>query len=50
MELDSSLIPEIVPTFGLQGELSIDAANKIGLTPGTKSPIGLVISLIMHYP
>jgi len=34
--IEPSLIPEIVPTFGLQGELSIDAAKKIGLTPGTK--------------
>jgi xylulokinase len=34
--IESSLIPDIVPTFGLQGELSVEAANKIGLTPGTK--------------
>ena len=35
-DMDSSLIPDIVPTFGLQSELSQDAANEIGLTPSTK--------------
>ena len=34
--IEPSLIPDIVPTFGLQGELSVEAANKLGLTPGTK--------------
>lgn len=34
--IDPSLIPDIVPTFGLQGEIREEAANKIGLTSGTK--------------
>lgn len=35
-KIDASLIPEIVPTFGLQSELTKEAANEIGLTPGTQ--------------
>ena len=34
--IDSSLIPEIVPTFGLQAEITENAAIEIGLKPGTK--------------
>ncbi|MDX9881325.1 MAG: FGGY family carbohydrate kinase [Prolixibacteraceae bacterium] len=33
---DSNLIPEIVPTFSVQGELSKQAANELGLVPGIK--------------
>ncbi len=35
-DMDSALIPDIVPTFGLQGELSQNAAKETGLIPGTK--------------
>ncbi|REE01570.1 xylulokinase [Marinoscillum furvescens] len=38
MGFSSSVIPEIVPTFGEQGQLTADAAQKLGLAPGT--PIG----------
>lgn len=34
-EIDSSTIPETVPTFGYQGELSAKAADELGLRPGT---------------
>lgn len=34
--IDKTLLPEIVPTFGLQGEISEKAAKELGLTPGTK--------------
>lgn len=34
--VDEALLPEIVPTFGLQGEISEKAAKELGLTPGTK--------------
>jgi xylulokinase len=34
--IDKTLIPEIVPTFGQQGELSQNAAIELGLSPGTK--------------
>ena len=34
--IDESVLPGIVPTFGLQGELSQKAAKELGLTPGTK--------------
>ena len=33
---DESIIPEIVPTFSVQGELSQKAAEELGLTIGTK--------------
>jgi len=33
---DESVIPEIVPTFGEQGQLSATAAAELGLAPGTK--------------
>ena len=32
--IDTSLIPDIVPTFGLQGELTEKAASELGLTKG----------------
>ncbi|MEJ2053233.1 MAG: FGGY family carbohydrate kinase [Calditrichaceae bacterium] len=32
--LDRDLIPEIVPTFGVQGNLTQKAANELGLKPG----------------
>ena len=32
--IDTSLIPDIVPTFGLQGELTEKAARELGLTKG----------------
>ncbi|MCR4918459.1 MAG: carbohydrate kinase [Prevotella sp.] len=32
---DTSLIADIVPTFGLQGEVSTQAANELGLKAGT---------------
>ncbi len=35
-EIDSSLIPEIVPTFGNQGNLSEKSAKLLGLKPGIK--------------
>ena len=31
---DEGLLPEIVPTFSVQGELSAAAANELGLVPG----------------
>jgi len=34
--LEESFIPEIVPTFSDQGELSASAATELGLTAGTK--------------
>ncbi len=34
-EIDPGLIPDIVPTFGMQAELSKSAAEALGLTPGT---------------
>lgn len=33
--IPASLVPETVPTFGEQGRLTDDAAQKFGLTPGT---------------
>jgi xylulokinase len=33
--LSSSLIPEIVPTFGDQGAVTADAAAELGISPGT---------------
>jgi xylulokinase len=33
--IDASLIPEIVPTFGRQAEVSTEAAAELGLEPGT---------------
>ncbi|MFN0013943.1 MAG: xylulokinase [Saprospiraceae bacterium] len=32
--LDSALVPPVVPTFGIQGRLTANAANQIGLKPG----------------
>jgi xylulokinase len=32
--LEQDLIPEIVPTFGMQGELTSNAAAELGLNPG----------------
>jgi xylulokinase len=32
---DVKLIPEIVPTFGLQGRLKVDVADELGLAAGT---------------
>lgn len=32
--IDRSIIPEIVPTFGVQGRLTSKAANELGLVPG----------------
>ncbi len=34
--IDSALVPDIVPTFSVQSELSSTAANELGLKPGTK--------------
>lgn len=34
--IKKSLLPDIVPTFGIQGELSQKAAKDLGLTAGTK--------------
>ena len=34
-EIDESLIPEIVPTFSIQGQLTPEAAQELGLMPGT---------------
>jgi xylulokinase len=34
--ISPDLIPEIVPTFAVQGELSRQAATELGLKPGTK--------------
>jgi len=34
-EIDESLIPEIVPTFSIQGQLIPEAAQELGLMPGT---------------
>jgi xylulokinase len=33
--LDRSLVPDVVPTFGPQGELTAEAAGELGLRPGT---------------
>jgi xylulokinase len=33
--LSHALIPDIVPTFGAQGELTAGAADELGLSPGT---------------
>lgn len=33
---DESVIPEIIPTFGDQGRLTVSAARELGLAPGTK--------------
>lgn len=33
--IDAKLLPEIVPTFGVQGKLSDEAATELGLTKGT---------------
>jgi xylulokinase len=33
--IDESLIPELVPTFGLQGQLGREAARELGLSAGT---------------
>lgn len=35
-KISPDLIPDIVPTFSVQGELSSEAAQELGLTPGTK--------------
>ena len=35
LDISESLIPKLVPTFGMQGELSSDAASELGLTAGT---------------
>ncbi|SHK35707.1 xylulokinase [Rhodothermus profundi] len=35
LEIDRSLMPRLVPTFGLQGELTRTAAEALGLKPGT---------------
>lgn len=34
-QIDASLIPDIVPTFGDQGKLQADVATELGLKPGT---------------
>ena len=34
--IDHDIIPEVVPTFGQQSELSKSAASELGLHPGTK--------------
>jgi len=34
--IESHLIPEVVPTFSIQGELTKQAAEQLGLKPGTK--------------
>ncbi len=33
--IDERLVPEVVPTFGIQGEVSKKAAKELGLAPGT---------------
>lgn len=38
MGFQKSIVPKIVPTFGLQGELTSEAAKVLGLRPGT--PVG----------
>lgn len=35
-KISPDLIPDIVPTFSVQGELSFKAATELGLTPGIK--------------
>lgn len=35
-QISSDLIPEILPSFGLQGELTQEAASELGLEGGTK--------------
>ncbi|MFC2125930.1 xylulokinase [Bacteroidota bacterium] len=35
-EIGSELIPDLTPTFSVQGELSKQAADELGLHPGTK--------------
>lgn len=32
---DADILPEIVPTFAIQGELTVEAAAELGLAPGT---------------
>jgi xylulokinase len=34
--IEDRLIPELVPTFGIQGEISETAAKELGLKPGTE--------------
>lgn len=34
--IDKNIIPEVVPTFGIQGELTKEAAEMLGLKAGTK--------------
>lgn len=34
--IDERVIPEIVPTFAVQGVVSVEAAKELGLAPGTK--------------
>ncbi|HEY7698072.1 MAG TPA: FGGY-family carbohydrate kinase, partial [Vicinamibacteria bacterium] len=34
-EVEAVLLPEIVPTFGEQGQLTAEAASSLGLAPGT---------------
>jgi xylulokinase len=34
--ISSDLIPEVVPTFSIQGEVTNEAATELGLKPGTK--------------
>lgn len=34
--IDKKLLPDVVDTFSVQGELSTKAAEELGLTPGTK--------------
>ncbi len=34
--IEESLLPETVPTFSIQGELTTDAAKELGLSAGTK--------------
>lgn len=33
-KIDEALLPELVPTFGVQSKLSNEAASELGLTPG----------------
>jgi len=35
-QIPSELIPETVPTFSIQGQLTKEAAGQLGLSPGTK--------------
>lgn len=35
LEIDRALMPRLVPTFGYQGELTPEAAEALGLRPGT---------------